>query len=82
MADRRITCVNTSGTHEGITTVGGSWGPTTRTQAVSDINSGTHSYHTLVAGKRAEVKVFRVIYLRTYEDSDWSDNLLALPSCS
>lgn len=86
MADRRITCIIKpygNNTHEAITTVGGSWGQTTRSQAVSEINSGTHTYYVQDnRGNRVGVGVYKINYLRTYADNVWTDNLLSLPTCS
>lgn len=90
MADVQITCINKQprqDPHEGITHVGGHGGGGwrwTRQQVVDSILAGTNTFHTLEAGKRAEVGVVQGPhgpYLRTHSDGYWNDNLLALPEC-
>jgi uncharacterized protein DUF3892 len=87
MADLQVTCVNKeprNNTHEGITHLGGSGWHWLRSQVIQMIESNTHSFYTLVNGKRANVGVVdgpNGKYLRTYADGVWTDNLLALPEC-
>ena len=61
MADLQVTCINKlnrNSTHEGITHLGGAtWAKKTRQQVITDIESGTNTYYTLVGGKRATVGV-------------------------
>jgi Protein of unknown function (DUF3892) len=83
---RRVTCVDKqSHDHEGITHLGGSGWHETRAQVVRDIEGGSYDYYTFEGGKRAEVKVRTrggVKYVQTQADGVWTDNLLALGSCS
>lgn len=88
MADVQLTCINKqprNDPHEGITHVGNSTGKWTRQQVIDWIESKTHTFFTLVQGKRANVGVVHGPngkYLRTYADGVWNDNLLALPECA
>ena len=87
MSDLQVTCINKqprTNPHEAITHLGGSWGKWTRQQVVDSIKAKTHTFHTRVGGKRAEVGVVdgpNGAYVRTYADGVWNDNLLALPEC-
>jgi hypothetical protein len=87
MPDVQITCITKTGTdHSSIThlggTAGGGW-RWTKQQVVTSINNKTNTFHTLVGGKRAEVHVRdgNPPYVQTAADGQWSNNLLALPSC-
>jgi len=87
MADVQVTCINKQpreNPHEGITHLGGKGWHWTRQQVVDSINAGTNTFHTLVAGRRANVAVINgpnSPYLRTHADGVWNDNLLALSEC-
>jgi hypothetical protein len=87
MADARVTCINKlnrDSKHEGITHLGGDGWRWTRQQVIDSINSKTNTFYTLVGGKRADVGVVNGPsgpFVRTYADSVWNDNLLALPEC-
>jgi hypothetical protein len=88
MSDLQVTCINKqprNNPHEGINHLGGVGWKWTRQQVVDLINRRTHTFHTRVNGKRAEVGVIdgpNGPYLRTYADGVWNDNLLALPECA
>jgi hypothetical protein len=88
MSDLQVTCINKTprnDPHEGITHLGGAGWKWTRQQVVDLINAKTHTFFTLVGGKRANVGVVNGpngAYLRTYADGVWNDNLLALPECA
>lgn len=89
MATRRVTCKTTDGndpTPGHITYIGGDWGRTSRMDAVSEIRSGIHSYHTLDSvGNRATVYPVQQSngnwYLTTSRDGSMSNNLLNLRDC-
>lgn len=90
MADYQITCINLSqngGHHEHITHVGNPavWGATKLAvaQVIAHIKSGHTFFVRDQFGKRANVGVVNASppYIRTYADSVWTDNLLALTSC-
>ncbi len=87
MADAQITCINKqprTNTHEGITHLGGANWKWTRQQVITSIEQRTNTFHTMVAGKRAEVGVVdgpNGKYVRTHADGYYNDNLLALPEC-
>ena len=55
-ADRRVTESGKDPDGD-ITALCGTWGRREKAGAVSDINSGTHSYYTYSAGQRANVRV-------------------------
>jgi hypothetical protein len=87
MADAQITCINKqprTNPHEGITHLGGANWKWTRQQVIISIEQRTNMFHTMVAGKRAEVGVVdgpNGKYVRTHADGYYNDNLLALPEC-
>ncbi len=92
--DLRIDCINKtnrSSAHERISHVGGvNPGATTRwkitqQQAIAYIESGEHSFYTLVGGQRANVIVARHNgnkYIKTVNDGEQPNNLLSLPECA
>lgn len=88
MSDLQVTCINKTprnDPHEGITHLKAGGVKYTRQQVVDLINAKTHTFFTLVNGKRADVGVVNGpngAYLRTYADGVWNDNLLALPECA
>ena len=64
---------------------GQSWSPRSKVGAISDIDSGTHTYFVQSAGTtRTNVQVINGAngkYLRTTADSSSSNNLDNLPDC-
>ena len=89
MADRQIDCVNkTEKTHEAITNLGGPYNGRwkwPKAQVVKAIEDKTDTFYTFVNGRRADVFVqqgAKEKYVQTKADGIWSDNLLALSSCS
>lgn len=88
MADVQVTCIlKTGNNHESITHLGGTGGGGwrwTRQQVIESINGKTNTFYTLVRGVRANIGVVNASppYVRTYADQTWTDNLLALPSCT
>jgi hypothetical protein len=62
---------------------GQSWSPRSRSNAISDIESGTHRYFVpWTDGKRTEIKVVNgPKYLRTDRDNTSRNNLDDLPDC-
>jgi hypothetical protein len=87
MADLQVTCItkqNRINSYEAITHLGGNGWWWTKKDVIKLIKDNTHTFHTLVGGKRAEVKIVpgqNGDYLRTQADSVWNDNLLALKDC-
>jgi hypothetical protein len=86
MADCLVTHVSRSSTtHESITHLGNPdarwwW---TKAQVIQSIESGTNTFYTNVAGKRADIGVVDGAngkYLRTYADGYYNNNLLELPT--
>jgi hypothetical protein len=92
--DLRIDCINKTdryNPHERITHAGGQYpGQTSRwkfTQAevIRYIESGQHTFYTLVNGVRANVIVATHNgnkYIKTVNDGLQPDNLLSLPECA
>lgn len=63
---------------------GDPWGKRSKADAISDIESGTHTYHVLWTTGRTEVRVVsdpRGKYLRTDADGTTRNNLLDLTDC-
>ncbi len=87
MSGNQVLCINKqprNNAHEGITHLGGNGWKVTRAQMVDYIRAGTHSFFTMVNGKRAEVGVVdgpNGPYVRTHADGYYNDNLLALYEC-
>ena len=84
MADRRVTGTGKDGEGD-ITSLCGSWGSSTKTQAIADIELDLHRYYTHAAnGTEADVEVVNGTtgkYLRTDPDKSLADNLGDLPDC-
>ena len=62
----------------------GSWGKVTATQAIAQIEAGTHSYRTWRRGRTARIGVVRTRwgkYLRSYGSRWLGNNLNNLPPC-
>lgn len=84
MAHVRITCINKqprNDPHEAITHVGGDGWRRTRQQVVESIRRGENTFFTIADGRRADVGIYKEVFLRTHADGYWSDNLLALYEC-
>lgn len=90
MPDVLVTCINKQprqNPYEGITHLGGTGGGGwhwTRDQVISSINARGNTFYTFVNGRRADIGIVEGptgLYLRTYADGYWNDNLLALPEC-
>jgi Fic family protein len=83
----QVSCVskpNASASHEEISHLGGSGWLWTRQQVINAIEAKTHRFFTSAGGRTAWVGVRqgpRGKYLQTYADSQWANNLLALPEC-
>ena len=81
MADRRVDCANVRQKYprrEGITHLGGT---SAKADVISDIQSGTHTYHTFAGGVRAKVRVEGGELVATTPDNTRANNLLSLPDC-
>ena len=67
-----------------LTRLGGPTWSATPAQVIASITSG-NSFFTSVGGQQAVVapwpNVQTGLYVRTYADGKWNDNLLALPEC-
>jgi len=87
VADVLVTCIkkaSRNGSHEGITHLGGAGWNWTRQQVIESIRAKTNTFYVKVNGKRANIGIVESasgVYLRTYADGTWDDNLLALPEC-
>ena len=89
MSVLQITCVTKStpyGGHEHIIHAGGRGWTLTVEQIIVCIDSGSDSFYVQdYLGRRAMVGVVRPqgrrAHIRTYADSVWTDNLLALDAC-
>jgi len=63
---------------------GASWSPRKKADAISDIESGIHTYHVPWKGGRTEIRVVNGPngkYLRTDRDNTNRNNLDDLPDC-
>ncbi len=83
MADRRVTATGKDADGD-ITKLCGTWGNTTKAQAIRDIEGGTHTYHVQTGNRRTDVHVVSGPtgkYLRTDPDSTGTNNLDDLPDC-
>lgn len=87
MASRQVKCINKSdrmNRHERIRNIGGDWGKTSQSSAISDIKNGIHTYHVRVGSNDVRVIVASHLgneYLKTEADTTLTDNLLSLPEC-
>lgn len=89
MARREVKCINKTdrpNPWERIRTIGGLWGKQEQQKAVQDIESKTHDYFVVRAGREVAVVVARSRfdnkYLKTAADSTETNNLLELPECA
>lgn len=63
---------------------GASWSPRSKADAISDINSGAHTYYVPWKSGRTEIRVVDGAtgeYLRTDRDNTERNNLQDLPDC-
>ena len=63
---------------------GASWSPRSKSGAISDIESGTHSYYVPWTSGRTDIHVVNGPsgkYLRTNRDGSTGNNLDELPDC-
>jgi hypothetical protein len=89
MADLQVTCTLKASaflhaTETYITHIGGVWGTITEEQAIRDIDTHTHTYYTLVGGRRANIHPHQGRhrrFLKTDADGYVPNNLLSLPNC-
>lgn len=85
--ERRVTQSrkNREGDITGLCSPGASWSPRSKADAISDIESGTHSYYVDAAGYATTVNVVKradgTKYLRTTADTTSKNNLDNLPDC-
>lgn len=83
MADRRVRQTGKiDGDISALCNRGELWSPRTKTQAVNDIRTGTHSYYVDETGSRTEVHVTPDGDLRTDPDPVSGNNLDNLADCS
>jgi hypothetical protein len=87
MADRQVTRTrkDADGDITALCNPGSAWSPRFKADAISDIDSGGHTYFVQTPGtKRAEIRVVNGAtgkYLRTEPDSATGNNLDELPDC-
>ena len=86
MADRAVrkTGKNYQGDITSLCDDGQWWSPRYKADAISDIESGTHTYHVPWTGGRTEIRVVvgtNGKYLRTDRDGTAKNNLDDLPDC-
>ena len=87
MADRRVkaTQKNADGDILGLCNTGQAWSPRSKQGAISDIETGAHTYHVMwVGNQRTEIRVVNGPtgkYLRTDRDNTSKNNLDDLPNC-
>ena len=84
MSDRRVTETGKDSESD-ITKLCGPWGSRSKALAISDIESGSHTYYVNEAGYRSDVHVYTGTggkkHLRTYADDTSKNNLDNLPDC-
>jgi hypothetical protein len=86
MTDIQITRISKPGCddrHEQVTHLGDSDRMYTRWDVICWIEDGETFFHTMIGGRRADIRVREVAgfkYLQAAIDGSWNDDLLALPS--
>jgi len=84
----QVTCVNKTdrqSAHERIRNIGGSLWKHSEDDAIYYIEKGAYSYYVNRGGHQVNVIVAERLghkYLKTENDGEQPDNLLALPECS
>jgi hypothetical protein len=86
MADRAVrkTRKNNQGDIRALCDDGASWSPRAKADAISDIETLTHTYHVPWTTGRTEIRVVQGAtgkYLRTDSDATSRNNLDDLPDC-
>ncbi len=86
MADRAVfkTGKDRDGDITKLCNEGQSWSPRSKSDAIRDIESGTHTYYVPWKSGRTEIRVVPGItgkYLRTDRDNTSRNNLDDLPDC-
>lgn len=86
MADRRVkkTGKDKDGVITSLCNAGEYWSPRTKSDAISDIENGSHTYYVYEDGSKATVKVVTrdgKKHLQTTTDSTSKNNLDNLPNC-
>jgi hypothetical protein len=86
MADREVTHTgkDRNGDITALCNPGSWWSPRSKADAISDIDSKTHTYYVKWPEKRTEIKVVdgpNGKYLRTDRDDTLRNNLADLPNC-
>lgn len=86
MADREVTRTgkDVSDTITTLCNSSASWSPRSKADAISDIETGAHTYYVKWPEKRTEIQVVKGStgkYLRTDRDNTTRNNLLDLPDC-
>lgn len=86
MADRPVTQTGkaSDGDITSLCNPGNTWSPRSKSGAISDIESGTHTYYVPWQNGRTEIRVVNGSngkYLRTDADSSERNNLRDLPDC-
>lgn len=79
-----VHCINRDGDITRLCNGGEYWSPRSKADAISDIESRTHSYFVDRAGYRTDIHVVNEggkKYLRTYADQTSQNNLDNLPDC-
>jgi excisionase family DNA binding protein len=85
--DVLVTCVSKQplqNPHTGVTHLGDASRSWTREEVITAIEDGSHTFYTLVNGRRSEVAIYDgpfSRYVRTRADGHWDDSLLALSEC-
>lgn len=84
---KQVKCINEtdrSEAYERIENIGGDGWKHAEDDAIAYIENGTYEYYTHEGGKEAKVIVATRLghkYLKTENDGEQPDNLLALPEC-
>jgi hypothetical protein len=80
----RKTGKNSDGDITSLCDDGASWSPRSQSNAIADIEAGTHTYHVPWKSSRSEIHVVSGAtgkYVRTQRDGSTGNNLDELPDC-